>query len=101
MTDDEIEAHLANLRHERTASIFIGSCPSRAWLQSRGPTLARLALDRGKEIERLRAALEQGAQWFDEYAASHAAKGADDKAARNAERAAYLRAALNGGNDAE
>lgn len=49
------------------------------------------AADLVGEVERLRAALEQGAQWFDEYAEMHLAKPDYDKAARNTSRAEYLR----------
>jgi hypothetical protein len=45
------------------------------------------------EVERLREALEKGAEWFEEYADHHQAKGALDKASRNLERANYLRRA--------
>lgn len=46
-------------------------------------------------VERLEGALDQGAAWFTEYAIGHRAKGADEKAMRNEERAAFLRAALS------
>lgn len=42
-------------------------------------------------VEELRGALIQGAEWFEEYADHHQAKGALDKASRNLERANYLR----------
>lgn len=54
---------------------------------------AREAAQRA-EIERLRRALEQSAEWFDGYAASHTAKGDTDKAKRNSDRADACRAAL-------
>lgn len=48
-----------------------------------------------KEVERLRGALDQAGQWFAEYAVGHAAKGANDKAERNAERSLHcIRATL-------
>ena len=47
-------------------------------------------------IERLEAAIEQAAKWFDEYVAIHRAKenepAARDKIIRNQERASWLRA---------
>jgi hypothetical protein len=46
-----------------------------------------------REVERLWEALEKGAEWFEEYADHHQAKGALDKASRNLERANYLRRA--------
>ena len=42
----------------------------------------------------LRKALEQCAQWFEQYGKSHEAKGATEKAARNFYRAGYARAYL-------
>jgi hypothetical protein len=47
-----------------------------------------------KQVERLRQALTLCAEWFDGYAASHRAKGADEKAARNEERAGFCYRAL-------
>ena len=43
------------------------------------------------EIERLREMLVRAAEWFEEYADHHQEKGALEKAARNLERANYLR----------
>jgi hypothetical protein len=56
--------------------------------------LLRAGADAIKRVKALEEALKQGADWFDEYAAMHEAKGATDKAARNKERAEHLRAAL-------
>lgn len=64
----------------------------------------RLAPGRGvaaaREGVRMREAIAQAAEWFDDYARLHRAKLSEDgnmKADTNAERAAYLRAALNEG----
>jgi hypothetical protein len=47
-----------------------------------------------KRVRALRQALTLCAEWFDGYAASHRAKGADEKAARNEERAGFCYRAL-------
>jgi hypothetical protein len=94
-----------------------------AWRKPGGPTpkedrpaiykacteaAARITADRAR-IEVLEGALTQAAEWFDKYAASHQAQAdtapegshqhivRHDKAARNRERAAYLRTALTSG----
>jgi len=48
------------------------------------------------ENARLKAALQQSADWFQQYADGHTAKGATEKAARNQERANACRRALEG-----
>jgi hypothetical protein len=57
-------------------------------------SMLRAGADAIERVKVLEEALKQGADWFDEYAAMHEAKGATDKAARNKERAEHLRAAL-------
>ena len=52
-----------------------------------------------EENERLRAKVTQAAEWFEEYADHHQAKGALDKASRNLERANYLRRSSALGGD--
>lgn len=52
------------------------------------------------ELIRLRKACDFAAEWFDDYERQHTAKGTDDgdrKARTNANRAAFLRAARQGG----
>ncbi|GEM_PF-2290957 len=57
---------------------------------------ARYANVKKDECLRLRSAINQAAEWFDRYAWGHDAKpGGAEKAQRNRERAAFLRAALN------
>lgn len=46
------------------------------------------------EAKRRAEALEQAAEWFQQYADSHTAKGDTDKAKRNQDRADFCRAAL-------
>ncbi len=45
-------------------------------------------------VDELEAHMEQAAEWFQQYADSHAAKGDTDKAARNQNRADACRAAI-------
>jgi hypothetical protein len=63
--------------------------------------LARALLSSLAEVERLRVerdalrdALGQAAEWFGEYAASHEAKGAAEKAKRNQDRANFCGGAM-------
>jgi hypothetical protein len=60
---------------------------------------AALAEQAAEEITRLQATIQTAALWFDEYAEGHAAKGAEDKARRNRDRAAALRATMAGRED--
>ena len=60
-------------------------------------TITRLTAERDEaraRAERAEGAVLQAVAWFEEYAGHHAAKLAMDKAARNTERAMFLRAAL-------
>jgi hypothetical protein len=62
-------------------------------LKDEAPSWRTRAIAAEREVERLREALEKGAEWFEEYADHHQGKGALDKASRNLERANYLRRA--------
>ena len=96
MTDAEIERALAAFGGDHLPVKAAGE----RWIRTRAFPLARLALDRGKEIERLRAALNsidaldpewQGIENLSRDAAAGLVMRMGDIA----------RAALNGGNDAE
>jgi hypothetical protein len=112
--DAEVEAVIAKvLRGGRLQPSYVGTWKD---VEEAMDLLRRLAADVGRcralhepwrleppkslfaapaagDVERV-AALKQAAEWFQEYADSHKAKGADEKAARNQERADYCRAAL-------
>jgi hypothetical protein len=55
-----------------------------------------LCAEKDAEIKQLTAALLQSANWFQEYADGHTAKGDTEKAARNQDRANACRRALEG-----